>query len=66
MHDGSLQTLEEVVDFYDRGGIPNRNLDERMKPLKLTTEEKRDLVEFLRALSGRGWQNIQRPEKFPQ
>ena len=29
MHDGSLKTLEEVVDFYDKGGIPNKNLDER-------------------------------------
>ena len=32
MHDGSLKTLEEVVDFYDKGGIPNKNLDEKIKP----------------------------------
>ncbi len=66
MHDGSLKTLEEVVDFYDKGGIPNKNLDRRIKPLKLTAEEKRDLVEFLKALSGSGWQQVKAPEQFPQ
>jgi len=53
MHDGSLATLEEVVEFYDRGGNPNPYLDEDIRPLKLTAEEKSDLVEFLRLLSGR-------------
>ena len=36
MHDGSLKTLEEVVDFYDKGGIPNRNLDKTIRQLHLT------------------------------
>lgn len=66
MHDGSLKTLEDVVEFYDKGGIPNKNLDERMKPLKLTAAEKKDLVEFLKALSGDGWQHLTAPKKFPQ
>ncbi|HUS07572.1 MAG TPA: cytochrome c peroxidase [Bryobacteraceae bacterium] len=66
MHDGSLKTLEEVVDFYDKGGIPNKNLDERMKPLKLSAQDKKDLVAFLKALSGEGWQSIQEPTTFPQ
>jgi cytochrome c peroxidase len=66
MHDGSLKTLEEVVDFYDKGGRPNKNLDERMKKLNLTAVEKRDLVEFLKALSGEGWQKILAPQIFPQ
>ncbi|MFN0168714.1 MAG: cytochrome-c peroxidase [Bryobacteraceae bacterium] len=66
MHDGSLKTLEEVVDYYDKGGEKNRNLDERMKPLKLSAQEKSDLAGFLRALSGSGWQNIKVPEIFPQ
>jgi cytochrome c peroxidase len=66
MHDGSLKTLEEVVDFYDKGGRPNKNLDERMKKLNLTAAEKKDLVEFLKALSGEGWQKIQAPQIFPQ
>jgi cytochrome c peroxidase len=66
MHDGSLKTLEEVVDYYDKGGIKNKNLDENMKPLKLTAQEKKDLVAFLKALSGEGWQHIQAPSKFPE
>ncbi len=66
MHDGSIKTLEEVVDFYDKGGIPNKNLDEKMKKLNLTDQEKKDLVEFLKALNGTSWQSIQEPTKFPQ
>ncbi len=52
MHDGSLATLEEVVDFYNRGGNDNPFRDRELRPLKLTAEEKRALVTFLRALSG--------------
>lgn len=50
MHDGSLNTLEQVVEFYDRGGGPNPNLDPRIKPLGLTAEEKSALIAFLKAL----------------
>ena len=50
MHDGSLATLEDVVDFYDLGGGPNPNLDPRLKPLGLIDDEKAALVAFLRAL----------------
>ena len=66
MHDGSLKTLEEVVDFYDKGGIPNKNLDERMKKLNLTAQDKTDLVAFMKALSGTGWQQLTEPKEFPQ
>jgi cytochrome c peroxidase len=66
MHDGSLKTLEEVVDFYDKGGIKNKNLDEKIKPLHLTDLEKKDLVSFLKALSGEGWQGVKAPVEFPQ
>lgn len=66
MHDGSLKTLEEVVDFYDKGGIKNKNLDEKLKPLKLTDQDKKDLVAFLKALNGEGWQKITEPTKFPE
>lgn len=52
MHDGSLPTLEAVVDFYDRGGIDNPLKDPRVKPLGLTTEEKRALAAFLKSLTG--------------
>lgn len=66
MHDGSMKTLEEVVDFYDKGGVPNKNLDSHVKPQHLRPEEKADLVAFLKALSGKGWQNIAAPASFPQ
>ena len=52
MHDGSLKTLDEVVEFYNKGGLLNRNLDEKMVKLTLTDGEKKDLVEFLKALDG--------------
>lgn len=52
MHDGSEATLEQVVDYYDRGGEANAHLDGRIKPLKLTPEEKKDLVAFMDALNG--------------
>jgi cytochrome c peroxidase len=53
MHDGSISSLEEVVDFYDRGGVKNPNLDSFIVPLTLTKEEKADLVAFLKGLSER-------------
>jgi cytochrome c peroxidase len=52
MHDGRFATLEEVVDFYDKAGIPNPILDPDITPLGLTAPEKADLVAFLRALDG--------------
>jgi cytochrome c peroxidase len=61
MHDGSLKTLEEVVEHYDKGGIKNAWLNHQIKPLNLTRQEKQDLVAFLRALSGEGWQQIKAP-----
>ena len=52
MHDGSLATLEEVVEYLDGGGNRNPYLDPELRPLKLTTEEKRALVAFLHTLTG--------------
>ncbi|MBS0211045.1 MAG: c-type cytochrome [Planctomycetes bacterium] len=52
MHDGSMKTLREVVDFYDRGGEPNPNLDEKIKKLNLNEQEKQDLVAFMEACTG--------------
>ena len=51
MHNGVFTTLEEVVDFYDRGGGPGRNKTTLMKPLKLSAAEKKDLLAFIAALS---------------
>jgi cytochrome c peroxidase len=50
MHDGSLRTLDDVIDFYDRGGHANANLDGEIQPLRLDAEEKRSLVVLLSAL----------------
>ncbi|MDA1000581.1 MAG: c-type cytochrome [bacterium] len=52
MHDGRFRTLAEVVDFYDKGGTQNPNLDPDIKPLSLTPEEKKHLIAFLRSLTG--------------
>jgi cytochrome c peroxidase len=53
MHNGAYSTLEEVVDHYDRGGDDKENLDPNIKPLGLTDQEKKDLVQFMKTLSGR-------------
>jgi cytochrome c peroxidase len=66
MHDGSQKTLEEVIEHYDKGGIKNPHLNQRIKPLHLTAEEKQDLVAFLRSLSGEGWQQIKAPADLPR
>src|SRR5579863_6065201 len=46
MHDGSMLTLEDVIDYYDRGGNQNPYLDENIVPLSLTDEEKKALLAF--------------------
>jgi cytochrome c peroxidase len=58
MHDGSLATLEAVVDFYDRGGIDNPQKDPLLKPLGLSGTEKQALVAFLRSLTGDNVQKL--------
>ena len=52
MHDGSLASLAEVVEYYDRGGNRNSNLDLELQPLGLTGEEKQALVAFLGSITG--------------
>lgn len=53
MHDGSQQTLQEVVDWYDKGGHKNPGLSDKMKVLKLNDQEKADLVAYMvEGLSG--------------
>ncbi|MEO8187399.1 MAG: cytochrome c peroxidase [Burkholderiaceae bacterium] len=54
MHDGSLASLEDVVDFYNRGGGDLPGKSALLKPLGLDGEEKAQLVAFLRALDGSG------------
>ncbi len=52
MHDGSLKTLEEVVEHYNKGGHPNPSLDKDIRKLGLTEQEKADVVAFMKALTG--------------
>jgi len=51
MHDGSLQTLEAVVEYYNKGGDKNLYLDPAIFPLHLNDQEKHDLVEFMKSLT---------------
>jgi len=64
MHDGSVKTLEEVVELYDRGGEKNQWLDPKMQPLNLTAEQKADLVAFMSSLEG-DWKPVEEPS-LPQ
>ena len=50
-HDGSAKTLDEVVEFYSKGGLVKTNLSKNMKELPLSKDEKGQLVAFLSALS---------------
>jgi cytochrome c peroxidase len=52
MHDGSLGSLHEVVEFYAAGGFPNENLDTLIAPLDLNAQEVSELVAFLESLTG--------------
>jgi cytochrome c peroxidase len=52
MHDGSQKTLLEVVEWYAKGGHPNKNLSEKIQKLELTQQDKEDLVAFMEALTG--------------
>ena len=52
MHDGSMASLPDVVQFYDEGGRANANRDPELRPLHLTPNEKQALVAFLGSLSG--------------
>ena len=61
MHDGSLATLEDVVEFYDGGGRPNPSIDPEIHPLQFSVEEKQALVAFLKSLSGSIGRRRQRP-----
>ena len=66
MHDGRFKTLEEVVNFYNKGGVKNPHQDPLILPLELTDQEKSDLAAFLRTLNGEGWQQATEPKSFPQ
>jgi len=58
MHDGSLATLEDVIDFYDTGGRPNPFLSPFIRPLYLDDYEKAALVAFLRTLTDQQFEHL--------
>jgi cytochrome c peroxidase len=52
MHNGQFSTLQQVVEFYNQGGIAHKNLSPLIKPLHLNHSEIQALVAFLKALTG--------------
>ena len=66
MHDGRFKTLEEVVKFYNQGGVKNPHQDNTIIPLEMTDDEQQDLVAMLKSLNGEGWQHVTAPKAFPK
>jgi len=63
MHDGSMKSLEDVIEFYSKGGIANPQLDEEIFPLKLSDQDKADLVTFLKeGLTSDSYPEVTAPE----
>ncbi len=63
MHDGSLKTLKEVVEHYNKGGIANEYLDEEIFEMNLSEQELNDLVIFLKeGLSSDSYPHVEAPE----
>lgn len=66
MHDGSLKTLEDVVDFYNNGGREQETdplsgfVSGGIRPLDLSDQQKKDLVEFMKALTSPEFETVTR------
>ncbi|MCA9128139.1 MAG: c-type cytochrome [Planctomycetales bacterium] len=66
MHDGSVKTLEEVVEYYNKGGTTNDYLDEEIFPLKLNPEQVTSIVVFLKeGLTSDDYPTV-KPPKLPE
>jgi len=52
MHDGSMKTLDQVLEHYIKGGEKTPHLSPEMRPVDLTANEKKDLIAFLETLRG--------------
>lgn len=70
MHDGSMKTLREVVEFYSKGGEPNPHLDRKIdrrfaEQLDFSEQQITDLIAFMESLNGEGYEDTP-PAKFPQ
>lgn len=64
MHDGSLKTLADTVEHYNKGGTPNRNLSDKVKKLNLNKQQVQDIVAFMKACTGR-FPKVER-ERLPE
>jgi len=60
MHDGSVPTLEKVIEHYNRGGKAFINKDTLIRPLNLNSQEQKDLVAFLKTLTDHTFLNDRR------
>ncbi len=65
MHDGSMKSLREVVEHYNKGGLENPHLSPKLDLLNLTDEQVDALVAFMNALNGEGYMDTA-PEAFPE
>ena len=65
MHDGSLQTLRDVILFYERGGVRNPYLDTQIRPFDVSPRDVDALVDFLETLNGEGFMD-RAPTVFPR
>ncbi len=65
MHDGSIATLEEVVEHYNKGGNKNPHISPKLKKLALTKAEVKAIVAMMKSLEGEGYQD-KAPASFPQ
>lgn len=63
MHDGSMKTLNEVIDHYDKGGKQHKNKSKLLKPINLSDQEKGQLIAFLECLTD---QQFITEEKFKE
>jgi len=63
MHDGSINTLEEVIEMYNKGGEGHENQDFRVRPMNWSTQDKEDLLAFLKTLTD--WNFVQNQSFLP-
>lgn len=66
MHNGAFETLDDVVEFYMKGGGDHKNKDARLKPFDLSDQEFDDLLAFLEALSSPEPIKVEKPAELPR
>ncbi|MEZ6049117.1 MAG: hypothetical protein R3C11_26785 [Planctomycetaceae bacterium] len=67
MHDGSMNTLEEVMQHYNKGGIANPYLDEEIYELGLSDQDVADIITFMKeGLSSESYPDIEPPTELPE